>query len=374
MVVLAPPHLSLGVVVADGPAVRAVPVPARRRRVRASERPAPAAAPGVRPLDDRCSRSPGRSDLLGGQKNPVGQLIGNAILLLVGVRALRRLLPLPRRARAGAASDPEPRRDPGGGCSASPSSWLMQGLSVRRARCSRRAARRDRRGRVRPDARSDAGADDDARRRHRLAGRLRDQDPRALRRRRGRADHPGASVDGVGVGNYCDGDRPTPTSGRSRIPTRCCCSRRPRAATPSRAPLRADDRRSPAFVLFRLRRIALAPAAAAIVVSTAAHGLVDVYWVRGTPVLGWLLVGDGVRARREPRAERSLHERPARPRRGRGATARAEALDACLAALGSAYPVTVVDNSSSPAVLRRGRGGTGAPTSIPGGTSASGAA
>jgi hypothetical protein len=22
-----------------------------------------------------------------------------------------------------------------------------------------------------------------------------------------------------------------------------------------------------------------------------AHGLVDVYWVRGTPILGWLLVG-----------------------------------------------------------------------------------
>lgn len=43
--------------------------------------------------------------------------------------------------------------------------------------------------------------------------------------------------------------------------------------------------------LWRLRRVPLAAAAAAVVVATVAHGLVDVYWVRGTPVLGWLLVG-----------------------------------------------------------------------------------
>ena len=46
-----------------------------------------------------------------------------------------------------------------------------------------------------------------------------------------------------------------------------------------------------ALVLWRMRRSELAPAAAAVLVATAAHGLVDVYWVRGTPVLGWLLVG-----------------------------------------------------------------------------------
>jgi hypothetical protein len=45
------------------------------------------------------------------------------------------------------------------------------------------------------------------------------------------------------------------------------------------------------FALRRLRHIVLAPAAAAVVVATVAHGMVDVYWVRGTPVLGWLLVG-----------------------------------------------------------------------------------
>ena len=46
-----------------------------------------------------------------------------------------------------------------------------------------------------------------------------------------------------------------------------------------------------AFALWRLRRVELAAAAAAVLLATAAHGLVDVYWVRGTPVLGFLLVG-----------------------------------------------------------------------------------
>jgi O-Antigen ligase len=45
------------------------------------------------------------------------------------------------------------------------------------------------------------------------------------------------------------------------------------------------------FVLYRLRRVDVAPAAAAVLIATAAHGMVDVYWVRGTPVLGWLLTG-----------------------------------------------------------------------------------
>ena len=40
-----------------------------------------------------------------------------------------------------------------------------------------------------------------------------------------------------------------------------------------------------------MRRVELAPVAAGVLVATVAHGLVDVYWVRVTPVLGWLLVG-----------------------------------------------------------------------------------
>lgn len=43
--------------------------------------------------------------------------------------------------------------------------------------------------------------------------------------------------------------------------------------------------------LYRVRKLELVPAAIAVLVATVAHGLVDVYWVRGTPLLGWLLVG-----------------------------------------------------------------------------------
>jgi hypothetical protein len=46
-----------------------------------------------------------------------------------------------------------------------------------------------------------------------------------------------------------------------------------------------------ALALWRLRWVELAPAAAAVLLAATVHGLVDVYWVRGTPVLGFLLVG-----------------------------------------------------------------------------------
>ena len=46
-----------------------------------------------------------------------------------------------------------------------------------------------------------------------------------------------------------------------------------------------------AAVLWRLRRSEFAAAAVAVLLATVAHGLVDVYWVRGLPVLGFLLVG-----------------------------------------------------------------------------------
>lgn len=45
------------------------------------------------------------------------------------------------------------------------------------------------------------------------------------------------------------------------------------------------------LALRRMRRVDLAPVAAGVMVATVVHGLVDVYWVRGTPMLSWLLVG-----------------------------------------------------------------------------------
>jgi hypothetical protein len=43
--------------------------------------------------------------------------------------------------------------------------------------------------------------------------------------------------------------------------------------------------------LWRMRRVELAAAAAAVLLATVAHGTVDVFWVRGLPLLGFLLVG-----------------------------------------------------------------------------------
>ena len=46
-----------------------------------------------------------------------------------------------------------------------------------------------------------------------------------------------------------------------------------------------------AIALRKMRHVDVAAAAAGVLLATVAHGLVDVYWVRGTPMLGWLLVG-----------------------------------------------------------------------------------
>ncbi len=102
-------------------------------------------------------------------------------------------------------------------------------------------------------------------------------------------------------------------------------------------------------LLYRLRRLDLAPAAAAIVLATFTHGLVDVYWVRGTPVLSWLLLGmvcGMYRARTRGRNRVSV-----RPVRGVVVAYFGEQhLDRCLTALAGAIDLTVVDNSSSDAV------------------------
>jgi hypothetical protein len=45
------------------------------------------------------------------------------------------------------------------------------------------------------------------------------------------------------------------------------------------------------IALRRMSQVDIAAAAAAVLCATAVHGLFDIYWVRATPVLGWLLVG-----------------------------------------------------------------------------------
>jgi hypothetical protein len=45
-------------------------------------------------------------------------------------------------------------------------------------------------------------------------------------------------------------------------------------------------------VVFRRRKLSpWAVPAICVQVAILVHGMVDVYWVRGTPVMGWLLIG-----------------------------------------------------------------------------------
>lgn len=216
------------------------------------------------------------------QKNPTGQLLANAILLLAGIRSLRPLLPcLPllvvgllltgsRGAILAALVGLTAISIMHGGRSAMlvvartlpmvltaaiAFQWLAPDLQARLT-----------------DFRADSTT----------AG-----DPIALRYEYRRdaqsliAAHPWA---GVGVGQY--GSASTKATDPHNVVLQ--------EAAEGGVPLAASFILlvlGTLFALWRLRRVALAPAAAGVVAATAAHGLVDVYWVRITPVLGWLLVG-----------------------------------------------------------------------------------
>ena len=226
-------------------------------------------------------------DLLGGQKNPVGGLIGNAIILLVGVPALRRLYPCLIVLAPGLLLTQSR-----GAIIATVVGVVvmmaMQGLSARpfAARIAPLvliaavafvllpSATQDRITTLSASTTSSAG--------------LRDRVPRASTRpTRGRSSTR-IPWTGIGVGNYLAGDPYDLT--QSTDPHQVLLLQAAEGGYGLAA----------AFVLFvagsvlalyRMRRIELAPVAAGVLVATAAHGLVDVYWVRVTPVLGWLLVG-----------------------------------------------------------------------------------
>ena len=132
--------------------------------------------------------------------------------------------------------------------------------------------------------------------------------------------------------------------------TRCSCSKQRREATASQSSFVLLVLGSAIALFTKMRRIPLAAAAAAVLLATAVHGLVDVYWVRGTPVLGWLLVGmacgefaHGSGRRRCPTQLEAVHVVVV-------AYGHADALDTALAPLAGHVPLTVVDNSSSGSV------------------------
>ena len=220
------------------------------------------------------------------QKNPVGQVIANAILVLMAMQSLRRMLPLllilvpglfltqSRGAIIATAIGVAvivvlqtlSRR-----------SVLLRGLAVAglafAAFALMPSAVQERLTTLSASQKTQAG----------YALYFRDEytaDAKGII-----ADHPWT---GVGIGNYLEADR------FGRVP----------ADDPHQVILLQAAEGgyilAASFVLLvagttlalvRLRRMDVAVAAAAVLLSTVAHGMVDIYWVRGTPVLGWLLVG-----------------------------------------------------------------------------------
>jgi hypothetical protein len=221
-----------------------------------------------------------------GQKNPVGQMVANALLLLVGVRSLRRYAPL------GIVLVPGLFLSGSRGALVATAVGIVVILALQQSRARTAFTRlsllflvalvtyavlpvslQGRLTTFAPGTGSSAA----------YALHIRQQyvtDARHLI-----ASHP---IAGVGVGNYLTGDPRNLTQ----------------ATDPHNVLLLEAAEGGYAFALsfvililgvgLALRRMAaaeLAPAAAGIFLATFGHGLVDVYWVRATPVLAWMLVG-----------------------------------------------------------------------------------
>jgi len=238
---------------------------------------------------------------LGLQKNPVGQLIANAILLLVGVPTLRALLPLLL--------------------------VLVPGLFLTQSRGAIIAAAigvgiivvmhgfRERSGVVRvlvlavlaigafavmPAALRERVTTLSASQETRAGYALYFRDLYSKDAKRIIAEHPWT---GVGIGNYEEADRfsALPVEDPHQV-ILFQAAEGGYILAASFVVLVAGS----FLVLRRMRRVDVGVAAAAVLLATVAHGMVDVYWVRGTPVLGWLLVGmacGGFALRRQRGAE-----------------------------------------------------------------------
>lgn len=98
--------------------------------------------------------------------------------------------------------------------------------------------------------------------------------------------HP---VTGVGIGNYLAGNRSDGTL--TDDPHDVLLLEAAEGGVPLVAVLVVLVLGSGALLWRRRQDTPLAALALAVQAATIGHGLVDVYWVRGTPVLGWLLVG-----------------------------------------------------------------------------------
>jgi hypothetical protein len=222
----------------------------------------------------------------GMQKNPVGQVIANAILLLVGVESLRRLLPLLL--------------------------ILVPGLFLTQSRGAIIAAAigvgvivlmhglRQRSGLMRgvalvflaaavfalmPSALQERVTTLSSSQETRAGYAIYFRDLYSKDAKRIIAEHRWT---GVGIGNFGEADRFSAL--RAEDPHQVILLQAAEGGyvlAASFVLLVAGT----TLMLRRMRRVDVAVAAAAVLLSTVAHGMVDIYWVRGTPVLGWLLVG-----------------------------------------------------------------------------------
>jgi hypothetical protein len=238
-------------------------------------------------------------------KNPVGQLIANAILLLVGVRALRRFFPclwllvpglvvtVSRGAIAGAAIG------------------VLVILVLQRTRARPVLTRVLPLALLALAAFAFAPPAVQSRVTTLHAGTSTPgQYAIYLREKYARDAHKIIDAHpwtGVGIGNYYAADSAITTS-PVLDPHQVLLQQEAEGGYPLGA----------AFVLLivgtmlalrRMRQVDVGPAAAGVLIATASHGLVDVYWVRGTPILGWLLVGMAcgglMKLRTEGRSERA---------------------------------------------------------------------
>lgn len=99
---------------------------------------------------------------------------------------------------------------------------------------------------------------------------------------------------GVGVGNYLAGEEDLGT--RTSDPHNFLLLEAAEGGLPTAAALVALLVGSGVLMWRRRSDTELAPVALAMQAGLLTHGLVDVYWVRGTPVVGWVLVGAALAA------------------------------------------------------------------------------
>jgi O-Antigen ligase len=221
-----------------------------------------------------------------GQKNPVGQMIGNALLILLAVRGLRRYLPLavlltPALVLTGSR-----------GAILATAVGFFVVLALQNVRARTVLVRVCALALVAFATYSLLPATQQHRLTNLSAGVEAPGSYAVYVRREYAADaqriigaHPWV---GVGVGNYIAGDP----------------SRGTQTTDPHDVLLLVAAEGGYIFAasfvflilgccaaVLRMQHVDVAAASAAVLIATVLHGLVDVYWVRGTPVLGWLLVG-----------------------------------------------------------------------------------